>query len=190
MSRADYRRASAVRMPLTRREFPRALVALLFLPLLTAFAACGRDTSRGATSGQDVEIASARGDGSDTSTAPEAACEPDRGPGMMVVGAFDTSVGGVRQWQAEQIAIDLERAGMPSSSGDGQATWSSELSATTNAVLCYLDGTVNKAPPPTPDEPEPVPFNRAVMAVLEDGSVIAVTLGYQGSIPVRPPPRS
>jgi hypothetical protein len=175
-------------MYLTRRRAARVPVALLFLPLLAAVTACGHGTPQAATSGQDVEIASAQSSGPEVSTAPEAACESAGGPESVVIAAFDTTVGGVRQWQAEQVAMDLERAGRPSSEDDGQATWSSELSAATDAVLCYLDGTVNKAPPPTPDGPEPVPFDRAVVAVLEDASVIGVTLGYQDTLPVHAPP--
>lgn len=187
MSRANSHRADTVRMPSNRRKTRPVLAALLMLPALTAFAACG--TARVATSRPDGQMAAAAGNGLDGSTAPAAACEPARGPGMTVVGAFATTVGGVRQWQAQQIAMDAKRAGRPSSS-IGHATWSSERSTGTKAVLCYLDGTIDKAPPPAPDGTATVPFNRAIIAVLEDGSVTAVTLGYQGNIPVHAPPAS
>ena len=177
-------------LPLVRYKSSRALGSLLSLPLVVALAGCGDGTSREPMPGQDVNIAEARNGGLNVNATSEAACEPAHGPGMTVVDAFDTTVGGVRKWQAQQIALDMERTGMPSSEGDGQAPWFSDLSDATAAVLCYLDGTVNKAPPPIPGGRESAPFNRSVVAVLEDGSSIAVTLGYQETIPVHAPPRS
>ena len=160
------------------------LAAVLVLPSLAAFAACA--SARGAASGHDGGTASTPVSDPAGNTAPTSACEAARGPGMTVIRAFATTVGGVRQWEAQQTAMDAERAGEPSSSV-GQATWSDARSAGTGAVLCYLDGAVAKAPPPTPGGPDPAPFDRVVVAVLDDGSVTAVVLGYRENIPVHAP---
>jgi hypothetical protein len=71
-----------------------------------------------------------------------------------------------------------------------RATWSSETSASTEAVLWYLDGAVDKAPPPAPGGPASTPFDREVVAVLSDGSVVGVAAGSAEHLSVHAPPQS
>jgi hypothetical protein len=85
--------------------------------------------------------------------------------------------------------MDAERSGEPRSTV-AQTTWCRERSDVTTAVLCYFDGPIAKAPPPAPQGTAPTPFDRAVVAVMEDASVTAVALGYRENLPLHAPPRS
>jgi hypothetical protein len=188
MSHAKRLTMGAFHVSSSSQSAPRFLLASLMLALL-AVASCAGGSSQVATSEHDAAVkpGSQPAVSATASNAPETACESALQPGLTVVRAFGTTVGGVRQWQAQQISRDSARAGEAAPSGS-QSTWSSEKSATSKAVLCYLDGTINKAPPQPAGGAAPEPFNRAVVAVLEDGSAIAVTLGYQQNIPVNAPP--
>lgn len=188
MSHAERRKVRVIQLSSRPHFGGGRLVAYLVL-LSLALTSCAQHNSRVAISGRQATLQplSASGAPADASTAPATACQPALQPGLTVVGAFDTSVAGIRQWQAQQVSRDAQRSGQASPSGQS-TTWSSEQSATAKAVLCYLDGTINKAPPELPSGTVPEPFDRSVVAVLQDGTVIAVSLGSQKNIPVNAPP--
>lgn len=53
--------------------------------------------------------------------------------------------------------------------------------------LCYIAGTVAKSPPPEPGGTSPPPYDRLVVAVTQDGSVVLLVAGYRDLLPIEPP---
>ncbi len=71
-------------------------------------------------------------------------------------------------------------------SGVAIAAFRDPLSPT--QVVCWVDGTIGMAPPPSPSNPNPAPHDRAVVTVRDDGSFVAFNRsGYRSSMPVQPP---
>ena len=87
-----------------------------------------------------------------------------------MAGAFDTTLGSVRQLSAgadPPLFADL----------DDQVA----------ATLCYVDADIAKGPPPGPNGEIREPFDRVVLALV--GARIEVALaGYRGDVPVLAPP--
>ena len=57
------------------------------------------------------------------------------------------------------------------------------LAADHAAVVCYVDGTIAKSPPVGLDGKVPVPFDRAIVVVV-DGASQLVVAGYRDQLPV------
>ena len=87
----------------------------------------------------------------------------ENGPDFRVVGAFATTVSEVR---------DMTPGAVP-------ARWP-ELAGESAAVVCYIDGSVPKAPPG--DDP----YDRAVIVVAGEHAELVIA-GYHDQLPVEAP---
>lgn len=88
-----------------------------------------------------------------------------------VVASFITTVGSVRTLEP-RLSVPVR--------------WS-DLAPGHPAVLCYIDGQIAKAPPLGPDGEIQVPFDRAVVAVVE-GDAQLIVAGHRNRLPVEAPP--
>jgi hypothetical protein len=111
-----------------------------------------------------VWIGTSAGTGTDSAAAQTCAivASRDYGTSARVVGAFDTTISGLREFSPWLGPL-------PSGMADGHA-----------ATLCYIDGDIPKSPPGG------VPYDRAVVGVI-DGQVVMLIAGYRDSLPVQSP---
>lgn len=54
------------------------------------------------------------------------------------------------------------------------------------AIICYIDGAIQKAPPPPATGPIPPPFDRAVFVVVGSTSIL-IAAGYRQNLPTQSP---
>lgn len=87
-----------------------------------------------------------------------------------VVGTFGTTVGAIRSL-----------APLP----QDPIRWPA-LAADHPAILCYIDGMIPKAPPPGPNGEIRDPFDRLVIAIVDEEAEL-IMAGYQDNLPARAP---
>lgn len=108
------------------------------------------------------------------SLTPQAVCEAaaaSYGSEFAVVAAFTTTVSAVRNFGP----LESEPVLWPDLDGNDHAT------------LCFLDGELAKAPPPSADSGEPTrPFDRSIVAVADTRQSL-IQAGYHESLPIREP---
>ena len=101
--------------------------------------------------------------------AEEACTAPAHDYNGSVVGAFQTTVGAMR---------NLER-------GMDPPRWP-ELTPDYPAVLCFIDADIAKGPPPGPGGSIAPSFDRLLVGVV-DGAAEVLIAGYRDQLPVRAP---
>jgi hypothetical protein len=84
-----------------------------------------------------------------------------------VAGAFATTVGRVRRTAPDAELFPQVEDGVP-------------------ATLCYIDADIAKGPPPGPEGQIREPFDRVVLALV-DNQVEVVLAGYRADVPVVDP---
>ena len=167
-------------------------LAALMVMFVLLLAACGRGTDTESVSvSQEVpeSVATSVPDGSERLAVSRCGTAEDFEETLTISSAYETTVAGVRAWRQDQIALDWEASGEEGQTAPADAVpWESERSSDEEATLCYIDGPINKAPPPGPDGDSRGQFTRRVSAVFSDGSSVTVVLGYADTIPDRSPP--
>jgi hypothetical protein len=102
--------------------------------------------------------------------AADACIEAARGYSGAVVASFSTTVGAIRA--LEPRAVEPGR-------------WP-DLAPDHAAILCYIDATIAKGPPPALDGKIRDPYDRVVVGVV-DGKPDMITAGYRDQLHVRAP---